>query len=302
MNSVVTPSRRSVSSRSGGLATGAVDAPKRNGNSTAAPSPNVNASGGVPLNTSSGCGSRIVARERVARREQVAVEVHAALRHAGRARREGDDRDVVGGGVDGLERAGRRQLLEHAHVQRLRPRRPGRPRRSRATPAPSRPPSRSRPRAAAASSPRRSRPRAGSRATRRSSPPCSARAAARASPARSPARPRSPRRARAARRSSSRPRSPSPRGRAARPPRSPAPARRAAAGPATGRVAAGGRARTCPSVPPRLDELLRQQRRVREHHLVAAGHLHEPAQPEPGREPRVPAPLRPAAARCPRCS
>ena len=48
-----------TSSRSGGRATGAVEAPKRNGNSTAAPSPNVNAIGGVPLKTSDGCGSRI---------------------------------------------------------------------------------------------------------------------------------------------------------------------------------------------------------------------------------------------------
>ncbi len=44
-----------------------------------------------------------LARERVAARQQVAVEVHATLRRAGRAGREGDDRDVVGGGVDGLE-------------------------------------------------------------------------------------------------------------------------------------------------------------------------------------------------------
>jgi hypothetical protein len=36
-----------------------VDAPKRSGNSTSPPSPYVNASGGVPENTSPGCGSRI---------------------------------------------------------------------------------------------------------------------------------------------------------------------------------------------------------------------------------------------------
>ena len=40
------------------------------------------------------------------------MEVHAALRRAGRARGEGDDRDVVGGRVDGLERPARGQLLD----------------------------------------------------------------------------------------------------------------------------------------------------------------------------------------------
>ena len=87
------------------------------GTAASAPSPNVNAIGGVPENTSVERGSEHVARERVAARQQVAVEVHAALRRAGRARGEGDDRDVVGGGVDRLEGvAALGQLLDHAHV------------------------------------------------------------------------------------------------------------------------------------------------------------------------------------------
>ena len=99
------------------------------------------------------------------------MEVHAALRHAGRARREGDDRDVVGRGVDRLEGPARRQVLEQrASRSHVAPRPPGRARRARAHAAPSRPPSRSRRPAAAASSRPRSRRRAGCRATRRSPP------------------------------------------------------------------------------------------------------------------------------------
>ncbi len=61
MNSVVICRSRIASSIASGpgLATGAVEAPKRSGNSTSPPSPNVNASGGVPLKTSLGRGSRI---------------------------------------------------------------------------------------------------------------------------------------------------------------------------------------------------------------------------------------------------
>ena len=57
MKSVVTPRVRSVSSSAAG-AVGAIVAPKRIGNSTCAPSPNVNASGGVPEKTSVGRGLR----------------------------------------------------------------------------------------------------------------------------------------------------------------------------------------------------------------------------------------------------
>ena len=109
VNSVVIPYSPIACSMSPGLATGAVEAPKRSGKSTRPPSPNVNASGGVPLNTSLACGSSTCFGERVAAGEQVAVEVHAALRLAGRAGRERDDRDVVGGGVDGLEGRARGQ-------------------------------------------------------------------------------------------------------------------------------------------------------------------------------------------------
>ena len=74
---------RSIASSSGsgpGLATGASDAPKRSGNSTSTPSPNVNASGGVPAKTSSGRGARMWRANVSQHGEQVAVEVHAALR------------------------------------------------------------------------------------------------------------------------------------------------------------------------------------------------------------------------------
>ena len=47
-------------------------------------------------------------RERVARREHVAVELDAALGHAGRAAGEGDDARVVAAGVDGRQRLQRR--------------------------------------------------------------------------------------------------------------------------------------------------------------------------------------------------
>ena len=193
MNSVVTPSRRSVSSRSGGLATGAVEAPNRNGNSTAAPSPNVNASGGVPLNTSSGCGSRISRANvsHVASRSRwkcmqpfgtpVVPDVNAMIATSSAAVSTGSNEPDVGSSSSTRTSSGPISLGQCARG------------RSRASPAPSPPPSRSRRRAAAASSPPRSRPRAGSRTTRRSSRPYSARAAGPASPARSPARPRSPR-------------------------------------------------------------------------------------------------------------
>ena len=105
VKSVVIPRSPIACSMSPGLATGAVEAPKRSGKSTRPPRPNVNASGGVPLKTSLGCGFEHAPGERVARRQQVAVEVHAPLRRPGRAGGEGDDRDVVGGGVDGSERA-----------------------------------------------------------------------------------------------------------------------------------------------------------------------------------------------------
>jgi hypothetical protein len=58
VKSVVTRLACSVSSSCGGDV-GAVAAPKRSGNSSEAPSPNVNAIGGEPEKTSAGCGSRI---------------------------------------------------------------------------------------------------------------------------------------------------------------------------------------------------------------------------------------------------
>ena len=98
------------------------------GTARAPPSPNVNASGGVPEKTSVGArvaGSRSANVSQHG--EQVAVEVHAALRRAGRAGREGDDRDVVGGGVDRLERrrarAGPRARGRAASPARAPPRR-----------------------------------------------------------------------------------------------------------------------------------------------------------------------------------
>ena len=66
----------------------------------------MNASGGVPAKTSSAVGPQHVRRERVRDREHVAVEVHRRLGSAGRAGREGEQRDVVGGGVDVVEVAG----------------------------------------------------------------------------------------------------------------------------------------------------------------------------------------------------
>ena len=123
VESVVTPCRADRLHAAGpgpAVAIGANDAPKRIGNRTSTPSPNVNASGGVPVKTSSGEGSRIVAGERVADREHVAVEVHAALRLAGRARGERDQGDVVARGRHRLEAAGaaaRGQLVEGQHAR-----------------------------------------------------------------------------------------------------------------------------------------------------------------------------------------
>ena len=57
----------------------------------------MNASGGVPANTSSGTGFSTLRGEGVGRREQVPVEVHGGLRLAGGARGEGDHRHVIGG-------------------------------------------------------------------------------------------------------------------------------------------------------------------------------------------------------------
>ena len=178
------------------------------------------------------------------------MEVHGALRRAGRARGEGDDRDVVGGGVDRLERPARGQVLEQQRsARRRRPRRPARGWLS-ATRGlgPSRPPCRSRAPAAAASSRRRSRPRAGSRARRRSRPAvlgeCSStrvagldREHATPPPTRARAAPRRTTRRRSRRRPCA----------AARPPRSAAPGSRAAAGPARP-PAAGSRSRANVSI------------------------------------------------------
>ena len=64
----------------------------RSGNSSSPPSPNVNASGGLPVKTSSAVGAQHVARPAIAGGQDVAMEVHRALRRAGRARRERDQR------------------------------------------------------------------------------------------------------------------------------------------------------------------------------------------------------------------
>ena len=80
-----------------------VAAPTRSGNSTRPPTPNVNAIGGEPMKRSWDVGRSTCLPKRVADREHVAVEMHGALRHAGGARGEGDQADIVARGVAGRE-------------------------------------------------------------------------------------------------------------------------------------------------------------------------------------------------------
>src|SRR3990167_7709204 len=127
------------STRSGGeaLANNTVAAPTLIGNSSSPPSPKVKASGGGAVNRASavarrtwggkkkpaaqpeGEGRRRAADEQVvgrgaqhmrrktdAGRHHVAVEVHGGLGASGGARGEGQQADVVGGGVDGGEAVG----------------------------------------------------------------------------------------------------------------------------------------------------------------------------------------------------
>ena len=86
--------------RAAAFSSSSVAAPTRSGNSSSPPSPNVNASGGLPVKRSSGVARSVELRPAVADGQHVAVEVHRALRLAGRARRERDQRDVVGRRVD----------------------------------------------------------------------------------------------------------------------------------------------------------------------------------------------------------
>ena len=97
MKQTVAPWRSIASSSLSGApcSSSTVAAPTRIGNVTRPPRPNVNAIGGEPMKTSSLARAHDLARERVADREHVAVEVHRALRPAGRAAGEGDQHDVV---------------------------------------------------------------------------------------------------------------------------------------------------------------------------------------------------------------
>ena len=77
-------------------------APKRNGKMARPPSPNVNASGGEPTNTSSGVTAEHFAGVPVGDDQQIAMEVHRGLGFAGGARGEPQQRDVVASGRHGL--------------------------------------------------------------------------------------------------------------------------------------------------------------------------------------------------------
>ena len=222
------------------------------------------------------------------------MEVHAALRRPGRAGGEGDDRDVVGRRVDRRRttpRAGRSSSDRStssapdlaARASRVDERVRSRcafsttfaisPARSSGIVATTIPP------ASRIAEPRGDRLRRVRRVQQHAR-----------RPARSPAPPRPPRRARAARRSSSRPRSPSlvrqqlDRG---VDPRRVVEQQQVGPGLRGGQVVAGERVHQ--SRP--ASTSFAPARRVREHHLVAARHLHQPVEPEPARHARVPAPL-----------
>ena len=100
MNSTVAPIARDRRQQRVGRrrSSSSVAAPARSGNSSRPPSPNVNASGGLPVKRSSGVRAQHRARPAVAARQHVAMEMHRALRLAGGARRERDQRGVVGRG------------------------------------------------------------------------------------------------------------------------------------------------------------------------------------------------------------
>ncbi len=61
-----------------------------------------------------------IARVTVADRQHIPMEMHGALGIAGCARREGDQADVVGGGIDRLEL---RTCIRDQRLERVRPRR-----------------------------------------------------------------------------------------------------------------------------------------------------------------------------------
>ena len=82
----------------------AVAAPKRSGNSRVAPRPKVKAIGARGHDDVAGLHREMRFGEGVARAEDVAVEVDAALGDAGGAAGEGDQRGVVLRGVDGRQR------------------------------------------------------------------------------------------------------------------------------------------------------------------------------------------------------
>ena len=86
----------------------------RSGNSSRPPSPNVKASGGDADERCRPASRADVARPAVARRHHVAMEVHRALRLAGGARGERDQRGVVGRG-----RARRRTSSAWRRAQRF---------------------------------------------------------------------------------------------------------------------------------------------------------------------------------------
>ena len=81
------------------FSTSAVLAPKRSGKHSRPPRPKVKASGGEPMKMSSCDGLQAGAREAVAHRDHVAMEMHRALGLARRSRGEGDQRDVFGRSV-----------------------------------------------------------------------------------------------------------------------------------------------------------------------------------------------------------
>ena len=82
----------------------AVAAPKRSGNIRVAPSPKVKAIGALVMTISPGAIRKCVFAKVSHGREDVAVELDAALGHAGRAAGEGDQRRIVAAGVDGRQR------------------------------------------------------------------------------------------------------------------------------------------------------------------------------------------------------
>ena len=112
----------SASSSGVAFSMSSVDAPTRSGNTTRPPSPNVNASGGVPVNTSSGVGRSTCVENVSALASTSRWKCMVAFGRPGRARREGQQRDVVGGGLD-VGRTGATPASPGARDRRPRPRR-----------------------------------------------------------------------------------------------------------------------------------------------------------------------------------